>query len=206
MAETLTDNYAELADLKDHLGITGSARDDLLIRAINAASRRVDRHTGRVFTTETSATARVYAPRQYRCAVVHDFHTTTGLEIATDETGDGTYETTWSAGTDYQLEPLNGVVDGRTGFPYNRVRAIGTKRFPIDYYGQTRLQVTARWGWSAVPDDVEEATILLAAQMYRLKDAPLGVAGGNEFGAVRVRDVPHVRDLLRDVRRRRGFA
>jgi hypothetical protein len=62
------------------------------------------------------------------------------------------------------------------------------------------VQVTAQWGWAAVPDSVKQATKILAAEIFRLKDAPLGVAGFNDFGPVRVREVPQVSMLLKRYR------
>ncbi len=205
MAETLTDAYATLDDLKLHLNVTEASKDDLLTRALNASSRRVDEHCHRRFTTDTSATARKYVARQQRRIRIDDFYETTALVVKTDATGDGTFDTTWVT-SDYQLEPLDGIVDGRPGFPYWRIRAVGNNRFPIDFYGQARVEVTAKWGWSAAPDDVEQATLLLAAQLYRLKDSPLGVAGESQHGVLRVRDVPHAKDLLIPFVRKLGFA
>lgn len=64
------------------------------------------------------------------------------------------------------------------------------------------VQVTARFGWSAVPYQVNEATILKAASLFKRKDAPFGVAGFNEFGAVRItRKDPDVLELLSDFAR-----
>jgi hypothetical protein len=63
------------------------------------------------------------------------------------------------------------------------------------------LQVTARWGWSAVPPAVTEATLILAEELAKLKDAPFGVSGWTEFGVMRVRDNPFAARLLNPYRR-----
>jgi hypothetical protein len=60
-----------------------------------------------------------------------------------------------------------------------------------------RLQVTALWGWPAVPDEIEQATALYAARLYRRKDSPQGVIGGGDFGPVRVSRIdPDVEALI----------
>jgi hypothetical protein len=55
---------------------------------------------------------------------------------------------------------------------------------------------TARWGWTAVPAPVKEATLALAEETFKMKDAPFGVAGMGEFGAIRVRANPRIVTML----------
>ena len=70
-----------------------------------------------------------------------------------------------------------------------------------------RVRVTARWGWSAVPDAVNEACILRAAALYKRKEAPFAVAGFDGFGAVRLRaQDPDVSALLGSYIRPDGIA
>jgi hypothetical protein len=85
------------------------------------------------------------------------------------------------------VEPANGVVDGLTGVPYHVIRSVGGRRFPVTGR-RNRIQVTARWGWAAIPPAVEDACMIQAAHLFRRKDTPDGIAGGfgNEFGVVRV--------------------
>jgi hypothetical protein len=60
-----------------------------------------------------------------------------------------------------------------------------------------RIQVTGTFGWPAVPLNVKEATLIQAADTFRSKDAPFGVAGFGEFGVVRVGPNLRVQSLLR---------
>lgn len=177
--------YATLLELKKYLGISDGTDDDELTGALASTSRGIDKHCGHSFTKDVTATARVYYPRGH-VARVDDFHTTTGLVVATDDGDAGTYGDAW-AEADYQLEPLNGVVDGEPGWPYTRIRAIG-RSFPCTQ--RAPLQVTAQWGWAEVPSPVKQACLIVAAETFKLKDAPFGVAGFGEFGAVRVRENP----------------
>lgn len=200
----LGDSYASPPELKDRLGIADTVDDDRVKDALASASREIESACNRQFNKTTSATARIYYPHDSCWATVDDFYTLTDLAIATDQGDDGTYETVWTS-TDYQLEPLNGVVGGEQGWPYFKVRAMKSRWFPT--WGQRApLQVTAQWGWAAVPDPVKEACLLLAAESLKLKDAPFGVAGFDGFGAVRVRDNPVVARKLAPYRRLGGFA
>jgi hypothetical protein len=186
----LGDTYATVEELKSRLSIplTKIDFDDDLQDALTAASEEIEKHCNRQFNKATSASARDYAVKYPYTADVDDFYSTTGLIIQTDATGDGTFETTWIAG-DYELHPLNGIVDGQPGWPYSEVQAVNTQRFPGGWrYRRARLRVTALWGWANVPAPVKTACLIMAARNFQLKDAPLGVAGMSDFGVVRVQD------------------
>lgn len=192
----LGDTYITDDELIEYLSIQGTVNDDLVAAANLAATESINLHCARDFNQTTTATARVYAPDEPCRVDVDDFHTVTDLVVKTDDDNTGTYETTWTITTDFVLEPFNGIENGRTGFPYRQIVAVDSLRFPR-HLGRARLQVTAQWGWAAVPDAVKQANRILAAELFRVKDAPLGVAGINDFGVIRVHAVPQVAMLLR---------
>lgn len=192
----LGDPYITADDLATYLGVAGGKDKPLMENAVAAASDLVTDHCQRDFNTTTTATARVYETRTHLVCDVDDFHTTTDLVVKTDTGDNGTYNQTWTITTDFVLEPRNGVEAALTGFPYRRVIAVGSYLFP-ENTGRARVQVTAKWGWAAIPDKVKQATRILAAELYRLKDAPLGIAAAGEFGPLRVREVPQVALLLK---------
>lgn len=195
------DPYVTLVEIKDYLRID-QAQDDYdtdLTEVIESASREINNHTSRQFNRDdtivsTGVQTRVYVARYSWLAEIDDVHTLTDFEVETDPSGDGTYETAWDA-ADYQTEPLNGIRDGNTGWPFFRLRAIGAKVFPV-LGGQASVRITGHFGWTAVPKDVKQACLMLAAETFKMREAPFGVAGWSEFGAVRVRDVPKVAKLL----------
>lgn len=195
----LGDSYALLAELKTRLRISDTADDTRLTEALAAASRGIEQVTGRQFNDAGTASARVFYPRDRCIAYVDDVHTTTGLIVKTDEGDDGTYETTWDA-SDYQVEPLNGIVDGQTGWPYWKIRAVESRYFPCRSR-RAPLQVTARWGWAAVPAAIKEATLILAEDIFKLADTPFGAGGFGEFGRIRARENPHVLTRIAPYRR-----
>ena len=198
----LGDPYATKAELKGYVEhFTDAVDDTQLDEVLLQASRAVEHTCRRQFNKATSATARYFYPEDPSLTNLdnegmHDFWTTSSLVIATDSAGDGTYATTW-ASTDYQLEPLNGIVDGESGWPYYRIRAVGNNTFGTwDVTTIAPLKVTAQWGWNAVPTQVKVACIYLAMETFKLKGAPFGVANFDQFGPIRVRDNPRVMAML----------
>lgn len=193
--------YATLAEMKSRKGIDDTLDDFELLGVLSAITDNIDNECCRVFTRAATATAREYYPTSPTLCVVHDFYTTTGLVVATDSSGNGTYATTLTA-ADYQLEPLNGVVDGKPGWPYWRLRLVATATFPAYTLNKPApVRVTAKWGWAAVPGAVKEVALILASETFKLADAPFGVAGYGEFGTVRVEDNPIAKRKLDPYRR-----
>jgi hypothetical protein len=164
------DAYATPAELEARVG---RVDDGTFAAVLAAASRDLERYCGRQFNKTTTAAARTYHPRHSRSVMVDDFHTVTDLAVATDEGDDGTFEIVW-ASTDYELRPRGGIVDGVTGWPYERVDAVESRVFPCNGY-RPQVQVTAQWGWAAVPAAVREATLSAAEQ--RLAKSPSPVVG-----------------------------
>jgi hypothetical protein len=205
---TLVNCYTTVEQLRDQLGDEGSRLDaDLLERGISAASRGIDlycsggvKDMGRRFWRDASVVTRRFRtddPSQVWCM---DVSSLTGLVVKTDDDDDGTYETTWTINTDFVMEPLDvdQVASGDTGTPYAfwMITAVGEKVFPV-YVRRPGIQVTARFGWSVVPDEVLTSTIILGTKLFKRKDAPFGVAGFSDLGTVRIiQSDPDVKMLL----------
>lgn len=207
----MSTDYTTTSDLADYLGIDDADDDGALASAITAASRGIDAWCGRTFGKDANASARVYRPDNQWVACVHDFWDSATCIVKTDGGGTGSYTETWTLNTDYVLEPLDGVYDGQSGWPYYRIVAVGSRYFHT-YGPRPRLQVTAKWGWAAVPGDVEQACKIKAARLFRRKDAPEG-AGGFETGGFNVpiiraapREDPDVAALLSQYRQVAVFA
>lgn len=198
----ITNGYCDLPELREWLGLEDPLDDKILERAANAASRAIDKYCGRIFYKPSeSVAARVYVADDPLELVVHDFSTTAGLIVKTDDNADGTFETTWSSTgspADYQAEPLV----RENGYPYTRIVAIDDKGFPVSRH-RALVEITALWGWAEVPDDVEQACLIKAARLIKRRETSTGVIGFDGIGAtVRVgRDDPDVKELLADFRR-----
>jgi hypothetical protein len=173
----ITNGYATLADVKSGFRIQDSVDDTMLELSIEAASREIDGYCERVFYNAGTAT-RVYIPTDTFYTETDDIISVTTLK--TSSTGE-TFDTTWSASGDYQLEPLNGISGGLIGHPATRIRAIGSYLFPLwspknVNSHEATVQVVGVFGWSAVPTAIRQATIILAMRQFKRYDTPLGVS------------------------------
>lgn len=196
----ITNGYCTLQDVKDALRVQDSVDDTILELHIETASRQIDDICERVFYS-TAGQTRYFVPRDSFVCEIDDLVTLTTLK--TSSAADKVYDVTWAA-KDYQLEPLNGVVDGLTGHPTTRIRAVDDFLFNV-LDGEATVRITGVWGWSAVPTAIKQATVIQAARIFKRNDSPLGIAGFGEMGAVRVGvqldpDVKHLIDVYRKVR------
>jgi hypothetical protein len=197
----ITDGYATLADVKAALRVTDNFDDGLLEISIEAASRQIDGFCERVFTQSTAT--RIYRPTDAFTVDIDDLQTLTTLK--TDSNGDGTFDVTW-AGTDYQLNPLNGISGGIRS-PYTQIKAVGQYLFPIYEprnvnANEASVQITGVWGFSTIPTAVKQATIILSMRQFKRYDSPTGVMGFGDLGVMRVGAVdPDIQALLMPFRR-----
>jgi hypothetical protein len=176
----ISQGYSTLAETKAALRITDSIDDSLLEMAIESASRLVDAYCARSFYNAGTA-ARYFVADTDWLTNIDDAITIT--QVATDTSADGDFDIIWQA-TDYQLEPLNGRVDG-LAVPYNAIRAIDSYTFPI-WGGEGLVKVTATWGWAAIPTAIKQATIIQASRIFKRLDSPLGVLSSPDLGFIRV--------------------
>jgi hypothetical protein len=189
----INNGYATLNEVKASLRLTDVTDDALLERAIESASRRIDGYCGRFFYKTSQTAVTMYPINEFLLRFPNDV-ANTSVTIKIDSNADGTYATTLVQGTDYILEPTNAPLQG---YPYVHARMVGAQTFPLDVIPSfPTVQVTAQWGWNAVPSDVNQACILLAMRQFARLNAALGVVGFADM-AITVRAVdPDVRDLL----------
>lgn len=201
----VVNGYATLNELKTALRIQDSVDDGLLELALESASRLVDEYTMRSFYNAGTAT-RVFVPSDDYCVAIDDAISISSVAVST--LLNKTFDQVWTV-NDYQTEPLNGVVDGLTGWPITRVRAVGVYEFPYDSdYEEATVQITGVWGWSAVPTAVKQATIIQAMRLFKRLDSPLGIISSPDTGFFRVssRIDPDVAQLLNSYRKIRNVA
>ena len=206
---TITNGYATRNQVKAALriGTADTIDDDLIDNCVGAASRLIDGYCNRRFWSNGTATRVYQADSSYYCSI--DDVAGTAITLKTSSMADGNFDVTWSA-TDYQLEPLNGNLDGLT-WSYDKIRAVGHYLFPTlnaNYGDQALVQVTAVFGWPAIPEPVTQATIIQASRIFKRYDSPLGVAGFGDLGAIRVSRYldPDMAQLVEPYRRMRIYA
>lgn len=141
-------------------------------------------------------------------------------EFALDYTGDGTYDTIWTEGKNFQTlrysEQYNPGTLGEDR-PHDFVRVllngieVGTTQgggmlpFVWAYTQNNRVKITGTWGWPEIPQNVTHAALLLAVDLFKMKDAPWGIAGMGELGMVKTQANPEVMELLAKYREPRNL-
>lgn len=178
------------AELKQVLGIpTGDVVDDARLEiACDAATAQIQAECDRQFVRDSTTSPRLFVASSALWVDVDDISTTSGLIVKTDDDNDGVFETTWLT-TDYQLEPLNGRLEGQS-WPFTQLRAIEARYWPR-WRNQALVQITARWGWASIPAPVKQAAQIQAMSIFKSIDAPLGIAGFGDIGIMRLRQAMH---------------
>jgi hypothetical protein len=197
---TLVNAYATLNQLKTaiRMGTADTADDTILEMAIESASRLIDDDCDRVFYSSGTAVTRSFVANDGYVVDIDD--NITVASVATDDDGSRTFSTTWGT-ADFQEEPLNNL-NGGQDWPTTRLRAIASRSFPCSE-GASTVRVTGTWGFgTAIPTIITQACVLQSSRIYKRLDAPFGVAGFGDMGAVRVsRTDPDVYALISKYRR-----
>lgn len=203
----IVNGYASLVELRQRLDINSAEHNEQMERAIEAASRLIDRMTGRRFYA--NAGTRYYTPDNGLRLIVDDIAVTSGAalitSIKTDDDWDGVYETTWAA-SDYYLLPDN---HGEIDRPVFEIEVNPNGRYAWPTGVRRGVEIVGTFGWSIdgnPPTDIIEATLLAASQLFKRRDTIYGVSGTPALGVVTVqtrmtRDA-HFMDLITPYRRR----
>ena len=174
----------------DQLGASNVAQRTT---ALLAAERAVSEYCSRSFAVAgASATAKLYAPSGTQILRIHDCTEVTSVAVS---------GSTLSA-TTYQLEPYATSWTGLT-VPYEQVRRL-LDYWWVDSPGEATITVTAKWGWSAVPSEVVEATKIIGKDILAQRHTVGNIAAVGDFGGS-VRLNTYVRQLLAPLRRSEAF-
>ena len=166
---TISAAYATTAEYKTAFSLTASTQDTRIASTLLAVSRHIERRTGRFFNVDAAVVERIYPLRDrvtlidgLRALPTDDISTSTGLVVKQDDDLDGLFtdETAWTIDTDFSLYPLN-AAQGPEATPW---RAIVLPSWSgKSFNAGSRLSVTAKFGWAAVPAAIAQATLELAA-------------------------------------------
>ena len=196
-------SYATLAEFKSAIGITDSTDDTPLQSVLDATDALIDLYCDRKQGFGTATETRYYNAEAWDYVLIDDLVSVTTL--STDDLADGTYSTTWTAGTDYNLAPGNAALDG---WPYTQIDASVTypKNFPKDVY--RGVKVVGVFGWPAVPQAVKQAALIQAGAVWSSRTSPFGVIGSADLGGIlrQTRALhPEAQVLLESFRKRSGL-
>jgi hypothetical protein len=186
----ITNGYTSLAAVKDELGRSDVSNDARIEAAINSASRQIDDYTGRRFWQDSTVVAREFYADDYSELMstpeaVIDISTATGLIVKLDTGDAGTFATTLTINNHFVLTPPNAADEGE---PYTGIRLVdGLYSFPMSSSGRPGVQITAKFGWAAVPDPVAQACLIQSVLLYKATDAALGGLSFGDGAFLRVR-------------------
>jgi hypothetical protein len=196
-------SYATLAEFKSAIGITDSTDDTPLQSVLDATDALIDLYCDRKQGFGTATETRYYNAEAWDYVLIDDLVSVTTL--TTDDLGDGTYSTSWTINTDYNLSPPNAALDG---WPYTQIDASVTypKNFPYDIY--RGVKVVGVFGWPAVPQAVKQAALIQAGAVWSSRTSPFGVIGSADLGGIlrQTRALhPEAQVLLESFRKRSGL-
>jgi hypothetical protein len=174
------DAYATVENYRAVISKSDAGEDAEILTDLTAISRYLDKKLSRFFTKDVAAVTRTYTPGPagvarpgwaeaenpyaagglQRVLYIDDLVVLTSIKIDEDHDGSFADETALVA-SDYQLQPLNAAV-GSEPRPYTGIELTewGTKNA---FTPGTQVEVSATWGWPAVPQAIERATIHFAA-------------------------------------------
>lgn len=170
-------DYVTLVQLRDYVTRSGVTTDDAFLTiAAGAASRAIDRHTGRQFGKVDVSQARRYTARWDRrrarfVVEIDDLYDAAGLAVAVDA---GPVDA-------FDLEPVNALLDGMV---YERliIKPESTHK-PTGRVEHEVTITTDKWGWPVFPVPVVQAALLQGSRLSWRRDAPAGVAGSPDQGS-----------------------
>jgi hypothetical protein len=182
-------DYTNLTSAKAFLRIADTDDDVQIALYITSSSRAIDKFCGRQFgvvsTTEMREYEGKYDPTLGKTVYeIDDLMDVDDLAVVDQNAAEV---------TDYELWPLNAAQKGR---PYTQLRVPGNLG---------RMTLDGLWGWSAVPSEVANATLMQVSRLAARRDSPYGVAGSPSEGSeVRLlsRLDPDVMVVLDDLKRK----
>lgn len=181
-------DYTTLAAAKAFLRISDTVDDVQIALYVTSASRAIDKFCGRQFGVVAATETREYNGEwdPFIGRTVYEIDDLMDDDITVVD-GDA------SDVTDYELWPLNAIKKGR---PYTQLRTVGNIGSVV---------VDAVWGWTAVPTEVANATLMQVARLAARRDSPYGIAGspsdGSELRLLSKLD-PDVMVILDDLKRK----
>jgi hypothetical protein len=199
--------YCSREELKSRLQIEDDGDDYEIQLAIHTVTDWITTYCGRHFYQISES--RTYRPGNVWNLEIDDLVTCNSVDL--DYDGDGIYEVHWIENVNFQLLRVGDHYNPRNmgiARPKNYLQVlqgpantnpIGGQWLPWlwPFTRQDRVKVTGTWGWPAVPPNVTQAALILAADLFKAKDAPWGIAGIGDLGMVKVQSNPWVAELLR---------
>lgn len=200
--------YCTMAELKSRLQIDDTdTSDDYEIQLVmGAVTDWITTYCGRHFYRVPET--RTFKPENVWNLDIDDVVSVSSVDL--DYDGDGVYEVHWTEGQQFQLLRYGSKYNQHNlgiARPYNYLQVTSGNAAQPEGSGwlpwiwpftrQDRVSISGIWGWQDIPWNVTQAALYIAAEMFKSKDSPFGVAGIGELGIVKIAASPWVVELLR---------
>ena len=196
----LADPYATAPEYRARVTKTDTSEDaTTLIDQLKGVSRWLDRELRRFFNIDAAVVTRTFDGNgATRLWLPRDIATTTGLIVKVDDDADWDYDYTLAIGTDFWVGPPDADKDPEP-WPWQYLEVN-----PNGQIGQwpdivRSVQVTAKFGWPAVPQAIKELTVMVTRNWRDMLESGMAVTLQNLETAAGF--TPDARLLWRDVQR-----
>lgn len=204
----VTDAYATAAEYRARVDKASAADDSTILAQLTALSRFIDWKCGRHFTQDAAVTTRLYDGHgQAYLRLEDDIATLTGLVVKVDLDADydfGEADETLTVNEHFWIDSQRAAF-GSEPMPWGRLQLVPTNgRLNVWPDQRNAVEVTAVFGWPAVPAAIKEATIALTRQLRDIQQSGMTLTLENIDAQVRVSPQASriVDDLLRAYKRR----
>ncbi len=210
MVAAVTDAYATAAEYRAAVDKSDNTEDAVLLSMLGGVSRLIDRQCGgpmgpRFFTKDAAVVVRLFDGSGLRRLYVNDIATATGLVVKVDLDADYSFtgaSETLTVNTHFLLGPRN-ADKGAEPAPFTRLDIRPGNAVLSKWPEQMNaIQVTAKYGWPAVPQAVKDSTISLVRQLRDLQEAGFTLTLQNLEASIR--QSPLAVTIMRDVVREYG--
>jgi len=170
----VSDAYATAAEFRGRTGKDDTGEDATILSQLQAVSRLIDRECERFFGIDAAVVARLYDGNGLTRLYIDDVATVTGLIVKVDLDGDYAFTgatETLTKDTHYWIGPANAALGSEVS-TYRFLDIVPTNgRLSVWPSGLRKVQVTASFGWAAVPPAIKEATIMVTRELRDLERA-----------------------------------
>jgi len=202
MVAAISDAYASCEEYRARVDHIDATDDDRLLSQLMAVSRYLDQRLRRFFSRDAAVVVRTLDGNGQRRLYVPDIATATGLIVKVDLDGDFDFDAadeTLIRDTHFWVGPAN-ADKGPEVWPFENLEIIpGNGRLWRWPERARAVQVTASFGWPAVPGAIREATISVTRQLRDMLEAGATLTLQSIETAVNVS--PNMSALLLDMER-----
>jgi hypothetical protein len=205
------DAYIKAEEFRARIGKSVTADDGVLDAILKGVSRLLDRECGgeeepRFFNQDAELTIRHYDGNGLARLYITDVATTSDLVVKADLDGDhdfdGTDETL-TQGTHFWIGPWNAPL-GSEARPYRFLEVIPNNgRLSVWPERLRAIQVTAIFGWPAVPEAIKDAVAMITHEITGLEHAGPTAALQNVDNAVNLS--PTAFSIVQRIKREYGL-